>query len=122
MTYRRIEGKQSLLRMFIGEDDRLEGKPLHEAIVQEARRIGIAGCTVFRGASGFGMDGAIHSDFPPDYASDLPIVIEVVDTVEKTAALLDAVGPHLGGALVTEEKLHVHRYRHQRSGEKNDPT
>lgn len=80
-------------------------------ILERAHQLNIAGCTVFRGISGFGASGNIHSDFPPDYAIDLPIIVEVVDTTEKATALLNEVEPFLGGTLVTEEKLHVHHER-----------
>lgn len=113
MSFRNLQGQQTLLRIFVTEDDKHRGKPLHAAILEKARQTGIAGCTVHRGISGFGASGNVHSDFPPDYAIDLPIIVEVVDAIEKTTALLNEIGPLLGGTLVTEEKLHVHHYRHR---------
>ena len=103
MKPRPLRGEQTLLRIFCGEH--------HEAVMEKARKMGIAGCTAFRGISGFGVSGAVHAEFPPDYAENLPIVVEIVDTAERAAALLKEIEPLLGGALVTEEKLRVHHYK-----------
>jgi PII-like signaling protein len=108
------QGQQTLLRLFVTEDDRAAGRPLYEVILEKARAMGVAGCTCLRGASGYGPSGRLHSDFPPDYAVDLPIVIEIVDESAKTDALLLAVEPLLGATLVTEEKLHVQHWRPRR--------
>jgi len=122
MSYRPLSGQQTLLRIFIGESDKHVGKPLFEFILEEARKMGIAGCSVFRGAMGFGAGGAIHSDFPPDYAINLPIIVELVDTQGHVSRFLNFIEPYLQGTLVTEEKLHIHHYRHHRSGKSRKET
>ncbi|MBI2604537.1 MAG: DUF190 domain-containing protein [Deltaproteobacteria bacterium] len=115
MSLRDLQGQCTLLRIFVSEGDRHPKKPLYAAILETARRMGLAGCTVHRGISGFGASGKLHSDFPPDYAVDLPIIVEVVDTAERTTALLSEIEPLLSGTLVTEERLHIHHYRHRLS-------
>lgn len=104
------EGK--LLRIFIGESDRFEGKPLHEAILHLARQEGLAGCTVMKGFEGFGAASRIHTTKILRLSEDLPVIIEVVDSEEKIERFL----PHLDGmvmeGLVTVEKVKVILYRH----------
>ena len=80
-----------LLRIFIGESDHFDKKPLHEAILQKARELGLSGATVLQGAMGFGANSVVHSDKILAMSSDLPIVIELVDSREKIERLL----PHL---------------------------
>ena len=76
-----------LLRIFIGESDKLEGKPLHEAIVEKARNRGMAGATVIRGFLGFGANSLIHTSKVLRLSEDLPIVVEIVDADDGLAAL-----------------------------------
>jgi len=100
-----------LLRVFIGESDRSEGRPLYEAIVQKARELGLAGATVLRGAEGFGAHSVVHKAKMLEMSSDLPIVVEIVDSAEKVQALL----PHLDGmvaeGMITMENVRVLLYR-----------
>lgn len=79
----KIDGEGKLLRLFLGESDRWEGKPLYEAIVQRARAEGMAGVTVLRGIEGFGASSRMHTQRLLELSSDLPIVIELVDTQDK---------------------------------------
>lgn len=111
MTLQALPDQRTLLRIFVTEGDRVQRRPLHQVILEKARELKIAGCTVLRGFLGFGASGSVHSDFPPDYAVDLPVVLEITDTEEKTDALLRAVEPLLAGTLVTEEKIHVREAR-----------
>ena len=99
-----------LLRIFIGESDRWGGLPLYEAIVQEARKRGLAGATVFRGFEGFGARSRIHTARILRLSEDLPIVVEIVDTgeaIHRFLPLLDQVIPH-GAA--TLSPVHIVRY------------
>jgi PII-like signaling protein len=80
-----------LLRVFIGESDRQDGKPLYEAIVHKARELGLAGATVLRGTEGFGASSVVHKAHLLEMSADLPIVIEIVDVPDKINLLL----PHL---------------------------
>ena len=84
----RLEGEGELLRIFIGESDRHEGKPLFEAIVQLARKRGLAGATVLRGLEGFGAHSRVHTAKLLRLSEDLPIVIELVDKPDRIEAFL----------------------------------
>jgi PII-like signaling protein len=101
-----------LLRIFIGESDEYEGRPLHEAIVLKARETGLAGATVLRGPVGFGRSSRLHTAKILRLSEDLPIVIEMVDTEEKIERLIAITEPMLGSSLVTTEKVNVVRYGH----------
>jgi uncharacterized protein len=99
-----------LLRLFIGESDEFDGRPLHEAIVLKARELGLAGATVLRGPMGFGRSSRLHTAKILRLSDDLPVVIEVVDGEARIERLLDAAEPMLGSCLVTLEKVRVVRY------------
>ena len=104
----------TLLRIFIGESDRWEGKPLHLAIVEKAREAGLAGATVVRGIEGYGAKSVIHTTRLLDLSTDLPIVVEIVDRKEKVTAFLETVEEMVGDGLATTEKVEVVFYRHER--------
>ena len=76
----RLEGEALLLRVFLGESDRYEGRPLYEAIVLEARRRGLSGATVLKGFMGFGAHSRIHTAKILQLSEDLPVVVEIVET------------------------------------------
>jgi hypothetical protein len=100
-----------LLRIFIGESDRHDGHPLHEAIVLKARELGLGGATVLRGAMGFGASSRIHTSKILRLSIDLPIIIELVDSEEKINGFLPVLDPMIGGGLVTLENVRVIHYR-----------
>ncbi|MCC6963169.1 MAG: DUF190 domain-containing protein [candidate division Zixibacteria bacterium] len=100
-----------LLRIFIGESDRLDGKPLYEAIVEIARREGLAGATVLRGTLGFGANSRIHTAKVLRLSEDLPMVIEIVDAPEKISAFLGLLDGIVKEGLITLEKVRVLAYR-----------
>ena len=100
-----------LLRIFIGEADRHEGHPLHEAIVLKARELHLAGATVLRGAIGFGKSSRLHTSKILRLSADLPLVIEIVDSEENIQAFLPVLDAMMGGGLVTLEKVRVLHYR-----------
>ena len=100
-----------LLRIFIGESDRYQGKPLYEAIVAEAKKEGMAGATVLRGLMGFGCHSRMHTAKVLRLSEDLPIVVEIVDTAEKIQALLPKFDEMIAEGLVTLEKVRVIAYR-----------
>jgi len=104
-----------LMRIFIGESDRIHGKPLYEQIVLKARELNMAGATVLRGVLGFGADSRIHSSKLLDLSEDLPMVVEIVDTEEKIAELMPFIDEHVTEGLVTLEKMRVIKYRHSGS-------
>ena len=107
----KLERDGKLLRIFIGENDRWEGKPLFEAIVLKVREMGGAGVTVLRGIEGFGAQSRIHTARILRLSEDLPIVVEIVDTVERIDALLPVLDAMIRDGLVTVEDVHVVRYR-----------
>jgi PII-like signaling protein len=101
----------SLLRIFIGESDRHEGRPLYEWIVLKARESHLAGATVLRGMMGFGAHSRLHTFKIERLSEDLPIIIELVDTREKLESFLAVVDASITEGLATFEKAHVHFYR-----------
>lgn len=100
-----------LLRIFIGESDKHEGKPLHEWIILQARERGLAGATVLRGLAGFGAHSRLHTAKILRLSSDLPIVVEIVDTAEKIESFLPVIDEAIGEGLATVERVEVHFYR-----------
>jgi uncharacterized protein len=102
-----------LLRIFIGESDRYQHRPLYEAIVLKARELELAGATVLRGPMGFGKSSHLHTAKILRLSMDLPIVIEIVDTAQKINAFLPVLDQMMGGGLVTLERTKVIRYREQ---------
>jgi len=99
-----------LLRIFIGESDQFEGKPLYEAIVLKAREQHLAGATVLRGPMGYGKSTRLHRSNFLDISEDLPIVIEIVDEEVKIEAFRPYLRQVMGSGLVTLEKVRVIRY------------
>ena len=100
-----------LLRIYFGESDRHDGRPLYEAIVLRARERHLAGATVLRGAMGFGPSSRIHTSKILRLSTDLPLVIEIVDAEDKINGFLPELETMMGGGLVTLEKVKVLRYR-----------
>lgn len=104
----------TLLRIFIGEADRHEGRPLYEWIILQAREQGLAGATALRGMMGFGANTRqIHTFRFDTLSEDLPIIIEIVDTQEKLDKFVERIEPHIKAGLVTLEKAQVKFYRFQ---------
>ncbi len=101
-----------LLRIFIGESDTYNHKPLHEAIVAKARELGLAGATVLQGSMGFGANSVMHTDKILVMSSDLPIVIELVDTREQIEKLLPALDGMVAEGMITMEEVKIIAYRH----------
>lgn len=104
-----------LLRIFIGETDKYEGRPLYEAVVQEARRRGLAGATVTRGVMGFGAHSRIHTSKILRLSEDLPVIIEIVDETAKIEAFLPDLDTMIQEGLVTLERVRVVVYRDGRA-------
>ena len=112
----KITGEGKLLRIFIGESDRLQGRALYELIVRKAHEMGLAGATVWRGIEGYGAASRIHTAKILRLSEDLPVLIEIVDSEEKIRAALpelDALIEAAGcGGLVTLERAEIIRYTH----------
>src|SRR5215212_8165198 len=107
----RTEAQAHLLRIFVNESDRWEGRAVYEAIVRAAREQGLAGATAVRAIEGFGAGGRIHSVKVLHLSEDVPIVVEVIDTPEHIAAFLPTLDKIVAEGIVTLEKIHVLTYR-----------
>jgi PII-like signaling protein len=99
-----------LLRIFFGEDDKFNNRPLHEAIVLKAREMQLGGATVLRGHIGFGHSSRIHTSKILRLSQDLPVVIEIVDSQSKIDAFLPVLDEMMTSGLVTIEKVQVLQY------------
>jgi PII-like signaling protein len=110
VAVRKLDGEQVLMRVFIGESDRWEHRPLHAALLELFRREGLAGATVLRAVAGFGPDSVVHTANILRLSSDLPLVIEVVDSQEHLDRVLPSVDRMMQGGLITMEKVRVRKY------------
>src|SRR6476646_142476 len=100
-----------LMRIFIGESDRWEHRPLYESIVLKAREQHLAGATVLRGPMGFGKSSRLHTAKILRLSMDLPLVIEIVDSEDKIQGFLPILDEMIKGGLVTLENVKVINYR-----------
>ena len=107
----KIEGEGTLIRVFVGESDTFHGKPLYQAIVERVKEEGLAGATVVRGIEGFGATSRLHTTRILRLSSDLPIVIEIVDSAERIQRLLPILDEMVTDGLITQEKVHIITYR-----------
>lgn len=109
-----IEGEAKLLRIFIGESDLVNHKPVYEKIVLEARKVGLAGATVTKGILGFGASSRIHTTKLLRLSEDLPLVVEIVDSEEKIAKFIPVLNEIFetanSGGLITMEKVSIIKY------------
>ncbi len=99
--------EMTLMRIFVGESDRVQNKPLYEALVELFCAEGVAGATVIKGAMGYGITSEVHSDHFLRLSSDLPVVVEVVDSEDKIDAVLPLIEGMFQGGLITLEKVRV---------------
>ncbi len=106
-----LPSQGKLLRIFIGESDRHQGIPLHQWLVREARRQGLAGATVLRGLEGYGAHSRLHTAKVLRLSTDLPLVIEIVDREDKIEEFLETVDQVVEEGLATVEKVEVRFYR-----------
>jgi hypothetical protein len=110
-----LDRNSKLLRIFLGELDKYKGVPLYESIVLAAKKNGVAGATVFRGILSYGASSRIHATKLLDLSSDLPIIVEIVDTQEKIDDLIKIINPMIEeagcGALITIEAAEVIHYK-----------
>ena len=107
---RKIEGEQVLMRIFIGESDKWERRPLHVALLELLRSKHLAGATVLRGVAGFGANSIVHTAGILKLSADLPMIIEVVDSPERLEPILSEVDRMMNGGLITMETVRVVRY------------
>ncbi len=110
----KIEGEAKLLRIFLGEADKISHLPVYEKIVMEARKLNLAGATVYKGVMGFGSNSRIHSAKILRLSEDLPLVIEIVDEqnkIEEFIPLVEKIFENAGcGGLITMEKAEIIKY------------
>lgn len=107
----RLPEEAQSVRIFIGESDKLEGRPLYQAIVEEARGFGLAGATVLRGLMGFGVHSRLHTAKVLRISEDLPMIVELVDRAERIEAFLPVLDRMVGEGLITIEPVKVFAYR-----------
>ena len=112
MKHVKLEGKAKLLRIYIGEDDRWEGQPLHEAIVKKLRMMDIAGATVYRGMIGYGAQNRVHRPGFLGLSKDLPIMISVIDIEERIRAILPALDEMVDEGLIALSDVEIIKYTH----------
>jgi uncharacterized protein len=105
-----LSDEAQLLRIFVAEGDRADGKPLHEAIVLEARRHGMAGATVLKGVLGYGHSSRLHTASVLRLSEDLPMVVEIVDRPDRIESFLPKVREMVTGGVVTVETVRVVSY------------
>lgn len=112
----KLEGEGKLLRIFLGESDRVDGQPLYEVLVRKAKEKGLAGATVLRGIEGFGAASRIHTAKILRLSEDLPIVVEIVDTEENIKMFMPYVDDLFqrsgSGGMITLERAEIIRYTH----------
>ena len=104
-----------LLRIFIGEADKVGRQPLYEAIILKAREMHLAGATVLRGPMGFGQSARIHNANILDLSANLPLVIEIVDAEPKLRAFAASLSGLKDVGLLTLEKVEVLHFGHAQS-------
>jgi len=109
----RLVGRNVLMRIFIGEGDKVGHRLLYEVLVELFKKEGFAGVTVLRGVTGFGAHSVYHTDKLLRLSKDLPIVVEVVDSKERIDRVMPAIDEMMCGGLITLEKVTVIRYSHK---------
>jgi uncharacterized protein len=111
MTHEKFEGERTLMRIHIGESDKWHGKPLHEALVEMLRKDGFSGATGLRGVGGYGGSSVYHTDKLRRLSQDLPIILEVIESMERIEKILPRLDEMVDGGLITLEKVRVILYR-----------
>src|SRR5258708_20791448 len=104
MTHEKFEGERTLMRIHIGESDKWHGNPLHEAIVEMLRKDGFSGTTVLRGAGGYGGSSVYHTDKLLRLSQDLPIILEVIESLERIQKILPPLHEMVQSGLLTLQK------------------
>ncbi|HEV2274662.1 MAG TPA: DUF190 domain-containing protein [Acidobacteriaceae bacterium] len=117
----RIEGKARQMEIYVGESDRWEGKPLHEALVAAMRAHDLAGVTVYRGVLGYGAHRRVHKDKPLHLSHDASIMLSVIDTEEKLKAFLPIVDQMVEEGIVVLSDVDIIKYSHRRESPATHP-
>ena len=112
-----ITGRGRRVRVYFGESDRHEGRPLWSALLDTLRRNGAAGATILRGMASFGAQSRVHASTDVDLSADLPLVLEWIDSDARVEALLPKIAAMIDGGIVTSEPIDVIRYSaHEATG------
>lgn len=106
-----LQDEGYLIRIFIGESDKRDGIPLYEWIVRSAKHEGLAGVTVLRGIEGYGNHNQIHTAKILQLSTDLPVVIEIIDTLQKIDDFLPIIEGVIEGGLITQEKVKIRLFK-----------
>ncbi len=109
----KLEGKAKMLRIYFGEDDQWQGRPLHEAIVERCRKLDIAGATVYRGIQGYGASTRIRRRHLLQFSPDAPILVQIIDTDENLQRLIPALDEMVSEGLIAMSDVEVIKYVHQ---------
>ena len=116
-----FKGERVLMRIHVGEQDKYQGKPLYQQIIELLRKKEYAGATAFRGIMSFGATSTLHTDRFLELSVDMPIVVECVETEERIKAILPELDKMIGGGLITLERARVIMYRpHKPEDEETD--
>lgn len=110
-----LDGPARWVRIYLGESDRWQGRPLYQVLVERLRKEGIAGATVFRAIEGYGADSRIHTARVLRLSEDLPLVIDVIDRADRIEAVLPELDRMLGGGLMVSLDVNVEVYRSRAS-------
>ena len=108
----KLSGPAKMIRVHFGEDDRWQGKPLYEAIVEEARKQDLAGATVYRGIEGYGASSRIHRKHLLT-SGDLPVMVSIIDEEEKIQRFLPTLERMVYEGLIAISDVEVIRYTHR---------
>lgn len=111
----KLEGKAKMLRIHFGEDDKWQGKPLYQAIVEKCRELGLAGATVLRGFAGYGASTLVRRTHMLSFSRDLPVMVSVIDSEENIRRLLPFLDEMVGEGLIAMSNVEVIKYTHEES-------
>ncbi len=109
----KLSGKAKMLRIYFGENDKWQEKPLYQAIVEKCRELDIAGATVLRGIAGYGASTLIHRKHVLSFSHDAPVMVSVVDSEEKIQQLIPFLDQVVDEGLIATSEVEVIKYVHQ---------
>lgn len=109
----KLTSKAKMLRMYFGEDDKWNDRPLYQAIVEKCRELDIAGATVLRGTAGYGASSLIHRTHVLSLSHDAPVLVSIVDSEEKIEKLLPFLDQVIDQGLIAMSDVEVIKYVHQ---------
>lgn len=109
----KLEGTAKMLRIYFGEDDKWNGKPLYRAIVEKCRELDIAGATVLRGTAGYGASTLVRRSHVFSLSHDLPVMVSIIDSEEKIGKLIPFLDEVVDEGLIATSEVEVIKYVHQ---------